>query len=93
MKKFVNPNHLPSAPKSYTFPGTDIRVTWGNATPWTTFYSQVVRAAQANGIEVPSADVVEDDVCSRLPKGWCTGEPNYRPPLPQSTPCRSCGGF
>jgi hypothetical protein len=92
MKKFVDANHLPSIPKSYTFPGTNFRVVWGNNITWNMFYADVVRVATANGIPVPSMEVVEDDVCDRFPKGWCTGEPNYRPPaLQQSAPCRSCG--
>lgn len=95
MKKFVDPSHLPSIDKSYTIQGREeLRVVWPNSIPWHAFYSKVAQVAQANNVEVPSADVVEDDICSRLPKGWCTGEANYRPPAPQqSTGCRSCGGW
>lgn len=94
--KFINPDHLPAVPKSWraTISGRQYRVAWENSWHWNQFYSEVVKMSEANSIPVPSEDEVEAYICRQLPKGWCTGDPNFhRPPTitTRRAGCSSCG--
>lgn len=95
MLRFTDPNRVISVPKSYTLkkPGNSLRVVWPDTIHFGTFYTLVTEAAVANGYETPSAEVVMNDICLRLPKGACTSDGTpYRPPtIPARSGCRSCG--
>lgn len=94
--KFIDPNHLPASPKSWraTINGRQYHVSWHNSWNWSQFYSEVVKMSESNNIPVPTEEQVQDFVCRQLPRGWCTGDPNYhRPPAITSrrAGCSSCG--
>lgn len=95
MRKFLNPGHLPSTPKSYTFhkDGKEHRLHWHSSIPWGSFYSSVVRFAADNGLTAPTAEQLEDHICGQLGSGWCTSDSNYRPAVATVSTggCKSCG--
>jgi hypothetical protein len=66
MLRFIDRNHAPSVPKSFTFSN-------GPSVPWESkvrtfdqFVGIVQAFATANGLSVPSAETIEDHVCQRL---------------------------
>ena len=97
MLRFLDRNHIPAVPKSFTVSGNKI--------PWTsrshTFdaFVEVVRNfAATNGFPVPTKEVIEDAICKQLARGWCTGQTRFDRPVsnavPQKrerAPCKSCG--
>lgn len=98
MLRLLDRNHVPQVPKSYTFPN-------GKSVPWDSktktfdvFAAAVQNFAVANGLDMPSVETIEDQICKRLPRGWCSGMTRFdRPPSlvgasrPARKPCRSCG--
>lgn len=98
MLRLLDRNHVPQIPKSYAFNG-------GPSIPWdsrrktfTEFVQAVQDYAQANGKLIPPVDQIEDQICQRLPRGWCTNQTRFD--RPQSTVtvsparrggCKSCG--
>lgn len=99
MLRLLDKNHAPSIPKSYTFPQGHT-VAWESRVKTFTQFSLAVQGfASANGLPVPSTEEIEDQICQRLPKGWCTSLTRFdRPTAPVGAtvratrkPCKSCG--
>lgn len=94
MRRFINPAHVPSVPKSWrtTHNNQVYRVPWNSGVPWESFYSQVRAFTERNSLPVPSEAEVEDMICGQLASGWCTSDVNYhRPPQIARKGCSACG--
>jgi hypothetical protein len=94
MLKFRDLNHIRSTPKSYTLvkPGSSLRIVWQPTFHFHQFYNLVKDSAIANDYDVPSPEVVENDVCSRSGSECTSNETARRPAtLPPRKGCKSCG--
>lgn len=99
MLRFKNKDSLPATPKSWTAPNghkipyDSVRQTWE------AFVERVMQYCDANSIQRPALDVLEDHICHQV-SGWaCIGEKEHRARLAPSkshlldTPkkCGACG--
>lgn len=101
MKKFKDINHVPVSPKGWRDPANGHEIRWDSVRlPFHSFYAEVVAYCERNGRPLPSADTVEDIVCSQCARMWWTDDPNFHAPVrtqraaavPQrSGGCRGCG--
>jgi hypothetical protein len=92
----INKNSPPSTPKSIR--GTDpngqpYSLAWNSSVqPFQSFVAQVQAFQSKNGIEVMSAEEIEDRICQQLAKGHCTADTvGYRPAPARRPGCKSCG--
>lgn len=77
MLRFKNRNSIPITPKSYTMPNgrripfDSVRETWED------FINRVMAYADANGLERPATDAIEDSICQQV-AGWaCVSQEEY----------------
>lgn len=77
MLRFKNRNSIPITPKSFTMPNgrrvpfDSVRETWED------FIRKVMAYADANGLERPALNVIEDSICQQV-AGWaCVPEEDY----------------
>lgn len=92
----INKNSPPSSPKRIrgNHPnGTEYNLEWKSAVqPFASFVTQVQKFQRDNGIEVMSAEEIEDRICQQLGKGHCTTDTvGYRPAPARRPGCKSCG--
>lgn len=97
MLKFRNRDSLPVTPKSWTAPSGH-RVAYDSVrSSWEEFVQKVMNYCDANGIERPALDALENHICEQMPSWACMEEGAYRarqsPPKPSRTeqPAKGCG--
>lgn len=99
MQKFKNKDHLPATPKSWTAPNGHRERFDSVRETWEAFVNRVMQYCDANGIQRPALDALEDHICGQMASWACIGEKEHRARLAPDkshlldTPrkCGACG--
>lgn len=93
MAKIKNRSSVPTIPIQWRS-GKSHLVEWRTAhEPFEQWVQKVTNYATANGLDIPTADQLDELACTQFPKYVCTQDSYHAPAMRRSTGgCSSCGG-